>query len=85
MPHNEPIARDLIEAYCGYHEDLLRWKHKAEFANEPATQDFDQWADSEARRMIRADDARTRLGVWLEWNGILGYTARAFAIAQGEL
>lgn len=70
------IGNDLIEAYKGYYEN--EW-HPTE---DPQNQkDYDVYV----RNRIEADSPKERLEVYLEWNGILGYTNRIFELATGEL
>lgn len=71
------IHNDLVEAYEGFYED--------EMANDltvPMEEPEDTRAWVEAK--IRGHSARERLEVYLEWNGILGYTGRIWDISQGK-
>lgn len=70
------IGNDLIEAYKGYYED--EWRPTQDPQNQ---EDYDTWV----RARIATDTPKERLGVYLEWNGIFGYTNRIWKISQGEL
>lgn len=81
----------LIEAYKGYYEDELRALHAEIFAAEEVTQDFDQWAEREVLFgspngpcSILGDTPKERLEIYLQWQGIIGFTETIWAIAQGE-
>lgn len=64
------ICNDLIEAYKGVHEDEL----------------MGSVVDTEtAIEMIKSDSPKKRLEIYLQWNGILGYTNRIWEISQGEI
>lgn len=66
------IGNDLVQAYEGRfpHED---YPHMSE----------EEWK-AEIGRMIIDHDAKQRLEVYLEWNGILGYSNRIFELATGS-
>lgn len=66
------IANDLIEAYEGYYEDECT--PTGELPN----------AEAVLNRIL-SHSPKERLEVYLEWNGILGYTDRIWEISQGEL
>lgn len=69
------IGNDLIEAYKGYYEDewALLISQEESFVLE------------RIRETILHDTPKKRLEVYLEWNGILGYTNRIYELATGEL
>lgn len=73
------ISNDLIEAYKGYYEREyeFEWDENIPELDEPYT----EWC----KNKIQGDSPKERLEVYLEWNGILGYTNRIWEIAQGEL
>lgn len=69
------IHNDLIEAYIGLYED--------EFIGDAALSTRESqvaWASDKIRR----DPPKERLAVYLQWNGIIGYTGRIYDIATGE-
>lgn len=59
----------LLEAYLGFYEQEL-------------TNVLDKPKAAEA--LIRTHSPKERLAVYLEWNGIVGFTSRIWAISQGE-
>lgn len=69
------ISNDLIEAYKGYYEDEL----------EQVVPWTDAAVNSWVIDKIRSHTPKERLEVYLEWNGILGYSSRIWEITQGEL
>lgn len=84
------IRPDLIEAYIGINERELRKEFdqhvKAELAKGTETVfNYPQWVDAEARRALVILAPKTRLSIYLEWNGILGYTQAIWDISQGKL
>lgn len=72
---NPQISNDLIEAYKGYYEDEIRQ------SSYPTLGDYLQAIATK----IQQHSPKERLEIYLEWNGILGYTSRIWEITQGEL
>lgn len=70
------IGNDLIEAYKGHHGDALTLYYLKEDGKS-----LDDWV----KDRIMADTPKQRLEVYLEWNGILGYSSRIYELATGEL
>lgn len=64
-----PVGNDLIEAYKGYY---------AEHEDPNST-------EQDVIKHIQSHTPKERLEVYLEWNGIIGYTGRIFEIATGEV
>lgn len=60
----------LLAAYLGFYEDELL--HAAD-------------KEAEARALIKSHTPKQRLAVYLEWNGIHGYTESIWGIASGEV
>ena len=71
MKIHKNIHNDLIKAYEGYYDDSLKKELE-----------YEGYKDVE--EMIRAHSPKKRLEVYLEWNGILGWTGRIWDISQGE-
>ncbi len=63
-------CHELIEAYQGYYEDAIE-----------SVEDKRAWAV----RKILADSPKERLHVYLEWNGILGYTESIYKVAASAM
>lgn len=63
------ISNDLIEAYVGMFGDKEDRNYDARTPEEH----------------IMSHSPKERLEVYLEWNGILGYSSRIWEITQGEL
>lgn len=74
------FSNDLIKAYKGYYENepLLDMAYEAGEATENAILQAIQ-------QKIVQDPPKRRLEIYLEWNGILGYSSRLYEIATGEL
>lgn len=81
------IRNDLIEAYKGYYEDdrETAQAYEKEFTGQNIRQDFDQWLTERVKIQIIVDTPKERLAIYLEWNGILGYSDSIFDIAMGKL
>lgn len=78
------IGNDLIEAYKGYYEkeSILPWTNaEAGYVLMGPDAAIDKWV----REKIESDSPKERLAIYLEWNGILGYTNRIWELSQGEL
>jgi len=73
------ISNDLIEAYKGYYED----DEGRRFWSNGIFQEtlYLEWVVLK----IKSHSSKERLNVYLEWNGIIGYTSRIWEITQGEL
>ncbi|HEX9429604.1 MAG TPA: hypothetical protein VF944_04435 [Candidatus Bathyarchaeia archaeon] len=71
------IHNDLVEAYKGFYEDEIA-------RDEPVGGEFYNLVDEWVEAKIRSHTPKERLEVYLEWNGIIGYTGRIWSIAQGE-
>lgn len=69
----------LLEAYMGYYEDEWNYGHH-EYSTD-SQKDMEKWC----REKILNATPLERLGIYLEWNGILGYTNTIYSISQGEL
>lgn len=70
----EKFSNDLMAAYGGTYE----------------REDYPEaWTDEQYRQAIadkiKSHTPKERLAVYLNWNGIIGYTGRIWEIAQGEL
>jgi hypothetical protein len=79
------IHGGLLEAYLGYYEE--EWQN--EFADSPAgagdfSVTFKEWLNRRATTQITEDSPKQRLDIYLEWNGILGYTETIWDISQGQ-
>lgn len=83
----------LTNAYIGTYEDELREKHALVFAGESIAEDFDSWAKRAVKlgwlgcpfTPISEATRHERLAVYLQWNGILGFTETIYAIATGDV
>lgn len=78
------ISNDLVEAYKGRYEDesVRPWtRAESGYTLMGPDEAIDKWV----REKIASHTPRERLEVYLEWNGILGYTDRIYEIATGEL
>ena len=71
------IANDLVEAYKGVYEDEM-----AGDLTVPMEEPEHETAWVEAK--IRSHTPKERLAVYLQWNGILGWTERIWDISQGK-
>lgn len=67
------IGNDLIEAYMGYYENEWHADTPEDVRREGVI------------KTIIDSTPKQRLEVYLEWNGILGYTNRIYELATGEL
>lgn len=63
----------------GYYEDDWTYEH-GEYSTNPK-KDLMNWCQEK----IQKDTIEERLNVFLEWNGIIGYTGMIYSISQGEL
>lgn len=82
------IGNDLIEAYKGYYEQEIDQDfpyHLAPRSRLEGGQYSEQFQKEWAIKKIRSHSPKERLEVYLEWNGILGYTSRIYELATGEL
>lgn len=85
------ISRDLREAYKGYYENdsFVRQEYEDEFHDSIeeglGIPSFEYWLNSWAEYKCEADTPKRRLEIYCEWNGIIGYSSRLFAIATGEV
>lgn len=85
------IPHYLIEAYLGRFEEEYQALHpeyeeyvKREGRNgEVAVEAFDLWLEHKAHAHILGHSPLQRLEVYLEWEGIIGFTSRIWAITQG--
>jgi hypothetical protein len=68
----------MIEAFKGYFEENWETRRDYEKSGELA---FDGWYDGYIQTLIALASNKERLRVYLEWNGILGYTESIFDIA----
>ena len=80
------IGKDLVEAYVGYYED--EWE--AELYEEVgganvSDEDHKSWMLSRATKEIINHTPKRRLEIYLEWNGIIGYSGRIYELATGHL
>lgn len=83
------IHGGLLAAYEGVLEDEIAYGYKsycsAEIAAGATTlQDVSQWGKDYATRAILADSPRKHLEVYLQWNGILGYSGTIWDLAHGR-
>ena len=68
----------LVEAYKGYYEDEYdATQQHADGASSLESAAFDGWIANK----IENDSPRDRLHVYLQWNGIIGYTDEIYQIA----
>lgn len=74
------ICNDLIEAYKGYYEDEIIRDYNQQQPIEMAG-----WESHWVANKIQSHSPKERLEVYLEWNGILGWTNRIWEISQGEI
>lgn len=72
------ISEDLIEAYSGVYEDEMA-SDLTVLMEEPEHET--EWVVSK----ILSDTPQRRLEVYMEWNGIIGYSDRAYELATGQL
>jgi len=83
------ISNDLVEAYKGVFEDDWQakeaYKEYVKQAGGLAVPNFEYWLGDYVVGLIQESTPKRRLEVYLEWNGIIGYTGRIFEIATGEL
>lgn len=84
------ISNSLREAFFGWHEAELRQAHEAafhgiyaDFPSDHAT--FEEFVYNEVATLIICATPEERLRVYLEWNGILGFTQTIYSIAIGRL
>lgn len=79
------IHGGLLEAYLGYNED--EWEREYEgFKTHAADNEmvpYKEWSYKRAEKVIRAHTPKQRLAIYLEWNGILGYTETIWDISSG--
>ncbi len=78
----------MIEAFKGYFEenwetrrDYEAYVEKESKSGELVLLSFDGWYDGYIQTLIALASNKERLRVYLEWNGILGYTESIFDIA----
>ena len=77
------ICNDLVEAYKGFYEDeydRLQIHHDGA-STSTEHHAYHGWIVNK----ISSHTPKERLEVYLEWNGILGYTNRIWEISQGEI
>lgn len=80
------IYGGLIEAYKGFYEDEMRADFDEHFIEHglgaaKREQVFNlEWAE----KKIRSHTPKERLAIYLEWNGILGWTDIIWDISQGS-
>lgn len=90
-----PLHGGLVEAYKNYYEVELQQEYER-VSDEKADDltiseqelqnlDFDRFVERRVREIICEHTPKQRLEVYLEWNGILGYTESIFAFARGEI
>jgi len=85
------IYGSLIEAYKGHYEDDRQIRQyyqdwlKAEMQNGHSDAlSFEGWFEGWVEEAIRTATPKERLAIYLEWNGILGWTEMIWSISQGE-
>lgn len=79
------IHGGLMEAYLGYNEDEWVSEYDREMAGKKTDiDDYQTWSEKKAEQVIRAHTPKQRFAIYLEWNGILGYTETLWEITQGE-
>lgn len=84
------MRNDLIQAYVGTLEDDRETRERYEtHANNQAAfglrpLSFSFWLNEHCKAMINEATRRERLEVYLEWNGIIGYTQAIFEIATSD-
>jgi len=83
----------LLAAYEGVLEDEIAYGYKSYVDAEEAAakgqyavavQSLEQWGRDYATRAILADSPRKHLEVYLQWNGILGYSSIIWELAHGR-
>lgn len=72
------IFRPLEEAYLGYYEDEMA-------ADLTVPMEEPEHAKAWVLNKISLDTPKERLRVYLEWNGILGYSEVIYAVATGKM
>lgn len=72
------IFRPLKEAYLGYYEDEMA-------ADLTAPMEEPEHAEAWVLNKISSDTPKKRLRVYLEWNGIIGFSEVVYAIATGQM
>jgi hypothetical protein len=82
------VCNDLIEAYVGYNEDEWEREHYEEFGAATSrgekVPELSAWMKDKAVTCIIAHTPEQRLNIYLEWNGIFGYSKRIYDIATGH-
>lgn len=79
------VGNDLIEAYQGYYEDELMVEFCEEYGGPDAPESEKvEWVRNEVIRRILCDTPKRRLEIYLEWNGIIGYSSRIYELAIGH-
>lgn len=80
------IGNDLIEAYTGFYEDHYMDEYRGEFpGRNPSGDEYNEWAINRATQQIINNTPEQRLKIYLEWNGIIGYSNRIYKLATGHL
>lgn len=75
MTKKDLFSNDLIEAFRGYYES--EWALLKDQSEENIRFHIEM--------TIAMKTCKERLEIYLEWNGIIGYTSRIWEITQGEL
>lgn len=79
------IGNDLLKAYVGYHED--EWTkdlHEAVGGVNVDDEAVKSWMETKAIQTIINHTPKQRLEIYLEWNGIIGYSSRIYEVAIGH-
>lgn len=80
------VGNDLVEAYVGYHEDeWLEELHDEVAGANVSDKEWETWSRNRATQEILDHTPQRRLEIYLEWNGILGYSGRIYELATGLL
>lgn len=84
------IFNSLTEAFAGYYEveNLAAYQEYVERESrngQVAVLSSDSWIASHVERTIRSATPRKRMDVYLQWNGISGYTSMLWELSQGKI
>lgn len=63
---------------------ITKGKNRGQLAYAVVVEAWESWFLRWIEHKIVTDDPKTRLQIYLEWNGILGYTDSIYDIAMGK-
>lgn len=75
------IHNGLFEAYRNYYEEEL----KIEYDRTEYTEAPDKFINRRVRQIILEHTPKQRLEVYLEWEGIMGWTETVYNLAIGNI